>query len=811
VQSKNETRISDIALWVLIIVAPGAGGSSNLIVLPFLVALASIALLDTLRAAGKNRIEANHLVIGLLILATFTALQAAPIPLGALKLLSPVSAEVHHFVAPELTTGTISYEPGATLRQVAHLLVYAVVAFVASQRTQSRRKVSQLCRVVVISGLCVLAIGLVNRVFGQDRILGIVPTMVPSSQLLTTFVNPNHAAGFLAFCSCTALGLSAQERAPAWRVGFLIAALVLSGATILTFSRGGMVSLVGGLVLFVVLERLHGSQSRGNRWMTTAVTAFSCSFLVMALIGSNRIVSEFVNTEAKILGIEEKMAAVRDTIPMIADHPFFGVGRGAFITVYPRYKSSPLQLLFSHPENLIAQTISEWGIFFGLLSVGGLIAAIVFRLALRRSGAALGLMAGVCALTAQNLVDFSLEMPGVAVPVSAALGATSLGLTIRLRTLWMHVAGAIALVALVMVSFGAFNGGDIARDLERFEAAVEHGDSREAGAIAEEVGALHPANPFVNAKLAYLAEIESPPDFARAIRHVNRTLFLAPTYADGHLLAGRVLVRAGHRSQGFTAFREALILSDRPADVISQISQLARAPEEIALAMPRRDGELDILDERMVALVGRQLSSQGRVQWASSLLDRTGPLTSVPSPSLEPLARAAVSAGRYDLLEEVAERMMELDPTNPHAVLHRATALRKRGAHSEAETLLAAAATNDAATNAALLRLRIEIALDRDDLPGAQNALTSLNLVLPETYAHQAEIASLRGRIALRGRRYHEALSAFSHAVRLDPANRAYRSLQDAALQRLGRNPDVGLDPPRSTLQPPAGIDAFSE
>ena len=92
------------------------------------------------------------------------------------------------------------------------------------------------------------------------------------------------------------------------------------------------------------------------------------------------------------------------------------------------------------------------------------------------------------------------------------------------------------------------------------------------------------------------------PLLARAIRWVNRPLYLSPTYADGHLQAGRLLIMTEHRRQGFEAMRRAWELSpgDRRTMFIVQIVALARSSSEVRRAIPRRVPALDVLDEAQV-------------------------------------------------------------------------------------------------------------------------------------------------------------------------------------------------------------------
>src|SRR5205085_2205423 len=134
----------------------------------------------------------------------------------------------------------------------------------------------------------------------------------------------------------------------------------------------------------------------------------------------------------------------------------------------------------------------------------------------------------------------------------------------------------------------------------------------------------HPANPMISAELAYYAEISRPPEFQEAFRFTNQTLYLAPTWAEEHLAAGRLLVRIGKRAQGFESMRRAWALADseRQRGFIRQIAMLARSPDEVFEAIPRRDEVLDVADEEQLAIGARELVLMGRRTWANDLFGR---------------------------------------------------------------------------------------------------------------------------------------------------------------------------------------------
>ena len=121
-------RIADVCLWLLIIVAPLAGGSSDRRLLPVLGALAiagSVAVIVS-HERQQRSLHLTGLSVVLFILSCLTLLQAIPLPRGWTQLLSPRLVELQQFVDPEhpFAPLAVSYEVGATLAEATKLLIY---------------------------------------------------------------------------------------------------------------------------------------------------------------------------------------------------------------------------------------------------------------------------------------------------------------------------------------------------------------------------------------------------------------------------------------------------------------------------------------------------------------------------------------------------------------------------------------------------------------------------------------------------------------------------------------------------------------
>jgi len=119
---------------------------------------------------------------------------------------------------------------------------------------------------------------------------------------------------------------------------------------------------------------------------------------------------------------------------MIADHPLFGVGLGAFAVAYPRYDGGNGLRRTAEAHNDYLQVLSDTGLVGG--SVGLFFLFAFFRIVrnvlrgeqLREREEALGISVGCLAILAHSLVDFNLQITS-----NALLFLTLIALLIRLE------------------------------------------------------------------------------------------------------------------------------------------------------------------------------------------------------------------------------------------------------------------------------------------------------------------------------------------------------------------------------------------
>jgi tetratricopeptide (TPR) repeat protein len=565
-----------VSRWLLAIALAGAAlaiGTIHTVTLCVVtVVLAGSATLAWWGAEPiKVRPPATLLLFTGVGLVAYTVFQCVPMPMSWLAVIAPHNADVWsralvplHEPAPRWAA--ITLDPIASRIEVLKGVAY-LLAFVTALRIAHRREgVGFLSAAIVVTAILLAVAALLHPAFGARKVYGVYePGFGVDAVHVAPLLNPNHLAGYLniGFCMTLAASLSREPRVPR---AIAIALTALLGATqVWVASRGGIGAMVLGATLvgaFTINER---AKTQGSRALLTAVCAGATLLggIFMVLGSSVRAKQELFDTD---LG---KFAVPLDVMKMLPAYGILGTGRGAFESTYPQFRQLVFDaagyLTFTHPENLLAQWTTEWGVPVGLAGLTLLIVALRPTAAVVRSRTAAGAWAALAAVGVQNLADFSSEIPGVmlAVVVSAAVvvgGSAGLRPKWRLERWSRAPAGVarIALVATLLALVGGLTalGHRIGEERKRmYEAAtirvvpIDQMHDLARGAMSR-----HPAEPyfpFITALRARRMRDENP------LPWLGATLERASVHAPAHILLAHT-VAARSPSQARLEYRLAL-------------------------------------------------------------------------------------------------------------------------------------------------------------------------------------------------------------------------------------------------------------
>jgi len=328
----------------------------------------SLAVLLALRFVIDPRFDLARLQISLPVFALLLLAIIQIIPFGSTAPISPPEDAG----IKELATRALSLDPQATREAAVKLLALAIyfVAALHTLRDSSRRRITLLT--LTIFGFAVSIFAIAQRLTYNGKIYW-VRSVSAYIAPYGPYGNYNHFAGMvelilplpLAYLLFARIG--AEQRA-LWAFSVVMMAV----ATILSLSRGGLLALAAEVaaLLFVrsFLRRRwkkdenFGSRTNGRILIATAVTAV----IAMSLwVGYEPLVKRFgaMREGASEYSVITRVEYWRASWRMFLDHPFGGVGLGAFPAIYPSYgRSSAKYERLEQAHNDYLQLLTDAGL-----------------------------------------------------------------------------------------------------------------------------------------------------------------------------------------------------------------------------------------------------------------------------------------------------------------------------------------------------------------------------------------------------------------------------------------------------------------
>jgi O-antigen ligase len=352
------------------------------------------------------------------------------------------------------------------------------------------------------------------------------------------FTLPAALGGFLALSLPSLLVWAVRSARPAGRA-VAAAALLLQGyALLLTRSLGALAACAVGLLLALPLLA-----PRGRALAALAI-------LLLAILGGSHFLHARRAEMAAAPGgdpVSLRAGNWGAALRMVRDHPLFGTGPGSFGIFYPRYMREGMNET-RHAHNSYLQAAAGWGLWILLpLLVLMVRFAQAVRDAWRGTGAGADLrapaLAGGGAFLFHNLGDFTLFLPGVAIPAALLLGLGIGRPGAEMAAAPRAAPGAPAArraAALLMAAALAAHGVTTARSrtlLAGAREAAERGDLETAALQAQRSAAARPDDPDPAAFLAQMILAHRIEDDAwRAVgeRAAERAASLEPESAILH-------------------------------------------------------------------------------------------------------------------------------------------------------------------------------------------------------------------------------------------------------------------------------------
>lgn len=617
------------------------------------VTIAALALVALGAAVWVRRRSASPVVDGVFAMMfvawAWTCLQAIPLPprlASALGLASVESAErLRDLEWTAEIPLTISYDPGSTQLQI--LIGIAILAAFMAARLGGPRGLRPLGIATVLSAGLLGLEGLAHRAAGLEAVFGAYTPRFTEPQLLTPLMNNNHLGGLMSLGALIAAGLAAggsgrSKRLWAGASGFC--ALIVA----LTLSRGAIGSLLFGF--FGLGAWVLSSRSHGRRRVAVRAGLFGAAVAgALVFAGLEPILRRF-----ETQGFDKLAVAARGLRVLESSALWLGIGRGAFSSTFVAEEGSLGR--YTHPENILVQWTTEWGIVVALALFAVLAVALWKRLRRTQDPLVAATCIAIVALVLQNLVDFSLEMAGVVVVVASLLGTLlPARRSQESQRGWRFATAALVAFACFVVVLGPrVVKGDTQSIIDELAQAMQADREPEFRATLGRGLKLHPAEPAFALLAGTYAGAKGDPDAPKWLHIVMEE---APGWSAPHAVAAQWLLARGQFDQALLEIREAE--QRHPGSATSELcAALARSPtmEHLERAAPGLTLRLAYLD-RATTCPGLPAELRAKID--------TAILQSEPTRATAVLrqARRLASAGRADEARAMLKQALEHDPT----------------------------------------------------------------------------------------------------------------------------------------------------
>ncbi|HKY95639.1 MAG TPA: O-antigen ligase family protein [Kiloniellales bacterium] len=381
--------------------------------------------------------------LALLVLALWLALQASSLLPEALQ--HPAWHEMRSVLDVDVA-GSLALAPDRAWTALMRLLSYAAAFWLALHLLRRRGLADRFLWLLVVAGVGYALYGLIVHLGGLREILWIDKYSYWES-LTSTFINRNSYAAYAGMGLVVTVGLLLEQLRrmvlPAhlgWRgrlvhfldhMGFgvwLLAAafLVLLAALLLTGSRGGLLATLVGLV--AVVFTVGGG---GRKRLILAVVLLIALGGFVAMQSAALVERRLGQVDREMEGLSgSRLALYGLTLEAIALRPLAGSGLGSFPAIYleRRDEASGTEALNQvRVHNSYLEIALEAGVPAALLLFGTLGTILVLQLrSLPRAGVErrfAGIAAAATLLFAvHSLIDFPVQMPGIAVTFAALAG-----------------------------------------------------------------------------------------------------------------------------------------------------------------------------------------------------------------------------------------------------------------------------------------------------------------------------------------------------------------------------------------------------
>ncbi len=374
--------------------------------------------------------------------AVFVAigLQLIPLPPAVIAAISPTALDVvtklDLIYATERGLHPLSILPSATWHALALFVSFSVLLIGLTKffsATGTRWMIWSLTAMGVVLALA----GIVQKALGDGKLIyGFWTPQMPGSPF-GPFVNRNHFAGWMLMalpltiallCAGIARGLrhvkptvrdrvlwfGSREASELILVG--AAAVVMGLALVMTMSRSGITAFALAIAVTGAFV-LRGMRARAGK-SVAGVYLLGLFILVVAWVGVDTVVTRFTETDWR--EFNNRLGAWTDARDIASRFPVTGTGLNTYGTATMFFQQHYMDEHFAQAHNDYLQLWAEGGL---LLTIPAAVLVFAMATGIRRRfrederqsaawWARAGAVTGLVSIALQEIVEFSLQMPG---------------------------------------------------------------------------------------------------------------------------------------------------------------------------------------------------------------------------------------------------------------------------------------------------------------------------------------------------------------------------------------------------------------
>jgi O-antigen ligase/tetratricopeptide (TPR) repeat protein len=375
-------------------------------------------------------------IVPLTIFLLYILLQLLPLPPGLLKLLSPGTYALYKetlWAASPHAWGPISLQRKATLAEFLRIASYAAFYLLTVQLLARKELLTKTVRTVAVFAAALAFFGMVQQFFWNGKLFW-VRELTQGGIPYGPFVNRNHYAGLADMVLPLVLCLFIYYRPrytyisrrdsivaffshPMTNVHVLLgfAAVLIGTSVFLSLSRGGIISLCLSVVFLIGMKMNRNREGKG--WILVVLVVVVV-FYSVGWFGWDKVFQRFDSLRDSQGNISEMRAQIwEDSLGIMKDFPLTGTGFGSFMSIYPKYRTTPSEGIVDHAHNDYIELFCDGGIIaaalFGWFLYSVLRGAYAVFLTRRDRFSIylfIGAVTGIVSILIHSLTDFNLHI-----------------------------------------------------------------------------------------------------------------------------------------------------------------------------------------------------------------------------------------------------------------------------------------------------------------------------------------------------------------------------------------------------------------